>query len=96
MTSNYKKGFQLGEFKKYNQNGKIKVKASKQAAKSSFLNAFNIHRDDKRGWHYHVTPGSFPYIIGGYWGEAQVRRGPGGPPGGRGPQGGPPPRGPRR
>lgn len=60
------------------------------------LNAFNIHRDDKRGWHYHVTPGSFPYIIGGYWGEAQVRRGPGGPPGGRGPQGGPPPRGPRR
>lgn len=32
------------------------------------LNDFNVHRDDARGWHYHVTPGRFPHIIGGYWG----------------------------
>ena len=24
------------------------------------LNAFNIHYDEARGWHYHVTPGKFP------------------------------------
>ena len=37
------------------------------------LNAFNIHYDDERGWHYHVTPGKFPYIIGGYYGEVDRR-----------------------
>jgi hypothetical protein len=49
------------------------------------LNAFNVHYDEARGWHYHVTPGKFPHLIGGYWGFAQVRnrpprprRGPGG------------------
>ena len=31
------------------------------------------------GWHYHVTPGKFPYIIGGYYGEVD-RRGRRGPP----------------
>ena len=31
------------------------------------LNAFNAHWDKVRGWHYHVTPGKFPYIIGGYF-----------------------------
>ncbi len=43
------------------------------------LNEFNIHRDDLRGWHYHVTPGRFPHVIGGYWGEVEsknMRRGP--------------------
>jgi hypothetical protein len=52
------------------------------------LNAFNIHRDEQRGWHYHVTPGKFPHLIGGYWGFADARNrhrpprgmgGPGGP-----------------
>ncbi|MEO1527185.1 MAG: sulfatase-like hydrolase/transferase [Planctomycetota bacterium] len=33
------------------------------------LNDFNLHEDDVRGPHYHVTPGKFPHIIGGYWGE---------------------------
>ena len=32
------------------------------------LDAFNAHHDPDRGWHYHVTPGKFPYIIGGYKG----------------------------
>jgi len=31
------------------------------------LNAFNAHYDKIRGWHYHVTPGKFPYLIGGYF-----------------------------
>ncbi|HLX61818.1 MAG TPA: YHYH protein [Planctomycetota bacterium] len=47
------------------------------------LNTFNMHYDKERGWHYHVTPGKFPYIIGGFWGAEDSRnadrRGPGGP-----------------
>jgi len=31
------------------------------------LNEFNVHSDDVRGPHYHVTPGKFPYLIGGYF-----------------------------
>lgn len=56
------------------------------------LNAFNMHYDAARGWHYHVTPGKFPYLIGGYWGVMDARnvhrppRGNGSPP-----PGGPPP-----
>ena len=33
-------------------------------------NNFNLHQDDKGGWNYHVTPGKFPHIMGGYWGIA--------------------------
>jgi hypothetical protein len=33
------------------------------------LNAFNLHEDSERGPHYHVTPGRYPHIIGGYWGQ---------------------------
>jgi hypothetical protein len=67
------------------------------------LNAFNMTYDDERGWHYHVTPGKFPYIIGGYWGtedprdQQRPRRGMGGANRGSGrfgpPGGGPPPNG---
>lgn len=32
------------------------------------LDVCNGHSDSKRGYHYHVTPGRFPYIIGGYAG----------------------------
>jgi hypothetical protein len=54
------------------------------------LNSFNACYDPVRGWHYHVTPGKFPYVIGGYFGKAETsnfdhRRRPGGglpPPGG--------------
>ena len=38
--------------------------------KANPLNDFNLHEDEQRGPHYHVTPGKFPHIIGGYWGEA--------------------------
>jgi len=42
-------------------------------SKSNPLNEFNVHFDEERGWHYHVTPGKFPHIIGGYWGIAEAR-----------------------
>jgi YHYH protein len=32
------------------------------------LDVCNGHTDPARGYHYHVTPGRFPYIIGGYAG----------------------------
>jgi hypothetical protein len=61
------------------------------------LNAFNACYDDARGWHYHVTPGKFPYLIGGYLAKAEpsnIMLGPrhpsgsgfGGPPPGQGPE----------
>lgn len=58
------------------------------------LNAFNAHQDAVRGWHYHVTPGKFPYLLGGYFGKVDARnfqrRGPrGGGPGRGRPMGGP-------
>ncbi len=39
------------------------------------LNEFNLHTDEERGPHYHVTPGKFPHIIGGYWGEVDPMNG---------------------
>lgn len=35
------------------------------------LDVCNGHSDDERGYHYHVTPGRFPYIIGGYTGVVE-------------------------
>ncbi len=32
------------------------------------LDVCNGHSDPERGYHYHVTPGKFPYLIGGYAG----------------------------
>ncbi|MFO0959507.1 MAG: YHYH protein [Isosphaeraceae bacterium] len=32
------------------------------------LDVCNGHEDPKRGYHYHVTPGRFPYLLGGYAG----------------------------
>jgi len=42
-------------------------------ATTNALNAFNVHYDAVRGWHYHVTPGKFPYIVGGYFGKVDMR-----------------------
>jgi len=47
-------------------------------SKTNPLNGFNAHEDAERGVHYHVTPGKFPFIIGGYVGQVTMRRGPGG------------------
>jgi hypothetical protein len=35
------------------------------------LDVCNGHEDARRGYHYHVTPGRFPYLIGGYAGEPE-------------------------
>ncbi len=35
------------------------------------LDVCNGHEDAERGYHYHVTPGRFPYIIGGYAGVVE-------------------------
>lgn len=35
------------------------------------LDVCNGHEDPVRGYHYHVTPGRFPYIIGGYAGTPE-------------------------
>ena len=55
------------------------------------LNAFNASNDDVRGWHYNVTPGKFPYIIGGYFAKAEASNFMRRPPGGGGQFSGPPP-----
>jgi len=61
---------------------------AKDAGGERAINTFNMHFDPDRGWHYHVTPGVFPYLIGGYWGteDARDKHGPPGrgAPGGRG------------
>ncbi|WP_231612578.1 sulfatase-like hydrolase/transferase [Novipirellula galeiformis] len=41
------------------------------------LNDFNLHTDPDRGPHYHVTPGEYPHIIGGYWGQIDTNNRPG-------------------
>lgn len=41
---------------------------AKDLAGDRALDVCNGHDDSKRGYHYHVTPGRFPYIIGGYAG----------------------------
>ena len=35
------------------------------------LDACNGHEDPHRGYHYHATPGRFPYILGGYRGVVE-------------------------
>ncbi|MFM7206205.1 MAG: YHYH protein [Planctomycetaceae bacterium] len=35
------------------------------------LDVCNGHEDAARGYHYHVTPGRFPYVIGGYRGTPE-------------------------
>ena len=41
------------------------------------LDVCNGHHDDQRGYHYHVTPGRFPYILGGYAGVVEPSNSPG-------------------
>jgi YHYH protein len=61
---------------------------AKDATGDQALNEFNIHYDKDRGWHYQVTPGKFPHIIGGFWGYEDSRDARHGRPGGRGGPGG--------
>jgi hypothetical protein len=52
---------------------------AKELTGETALDVCNGHSDPQRGYHYHVTPGRFPYVLGGYHGvvEASNLRGPG-------------------
>lgn len=70
-------GFALDGFPVYGPYETAGVMA--KDSKDNPLNAFNGHEDAQRGWHYHVSPGKFPYILGGFWGvvdEGNLRRRP--------------------
>ncbi len=65
-------GFALDGFPVYGPYESAGVMA--KDLKENPLDAFNAHYDKVRGWHYHATPGKFPYIIGGYMGVAERHR----------------------
>jgi hypothetical protein len=44
---------------------------AKDAGNDSALDLCNGHADSERGYHYHVTPGRFPYVVGGYRGVVE-------------------------
>lgn len=43
-----------------------------KAASGRALDVCNGHKDEQRGYHYHVTPGRFPYVFGGYAGIVET------------------------
>lgn len=45
---------------------------AKDATGELTIDACNGHTDSYRGYHYHVTPGRFPYIVGGYAGVPEM------------------------
>ena len=45
---------------------------AKELSGKEKLDSCNGHSDPERGYHYHVTPGKFPYIIGGYRGKVEA------------------------
>ncbi len=51
----------------YEENGTM----AKDLAGDRALDVCNGHQDAIRGYHYHVTPGRFPYILGGYAGVVE-------------------------
>jgi len=44
---------------------------AKELTGAEALDVCNGHEDPVRGYHYHVTPGRFPYVIGGYRGTPE-------------------------
>ena len=52
----------------YDDGGKM----AKDLTGDQALDVCNGHSDPVRGYHYHVTPGRFPYIIGGYVGVVET------------------------
>ena len=49
---------------------------AKDLTGDSALDVCNGHSDAERGYHYHVTPGKFPYLIGGYHGVVETSNSP--------------------
>ncbi len=64
-------GFAFDGFPLYGpyESGKVLAKDLKG---KSVLDDCNGHSDSERGYHYHVTPGRFPYILGGYAGVVET------------------------
>lgn len=63
-------GFAWDGFPLYGPYESAGVKA-KDLQNDRVLDVCNGHKDDERGYHYHVTPGRFPYILGGYAGVVE-------------------------
>ncbi len=60
-------GFAFDGFPVYGPYESDGVMAKDQSGDNA-LDVCNGHSDEQRGYHYHVTPGRFPYVIGGYAG----------------------------
>ena len=55
----------------YEADGVMAHERDKLASPGLALDACNGHADPNRGYHYHATPGRFPYILGGYRGVVE-------------------------
>ena len=55
----------------YEADGVMAHESDKLASSGLALDACNGHADPNRGYHYHATPGRFPYILGGYRGVVE-------------------------
>lgn len=63
-------GFAFDGFPLYGPYEEVGVMAKDLKAERA-LDVCNGHKDAERGYHYHVTPGRFPYILGGYAGVVE-------------------------
>ncbi len=64
-------GFAFDGFPVYGPYEEANVMA-KDLVDGRALDVCNGHQDESRGYHYHVTPGRFPYIVGGYAGVVEA------------------------
>lgn len=55
----------------YEADGVMAHESDKLTSSGLALDACNGHADPNRGYHYHATPGRFPYILGGYRGVVE-------------------------
>ncbi len=53
----------------------IPSRADSAAGTAHALDVCNGHTDSARGYHYHVTPNRFPYVLGGYAGVPEPSNG---------------------
>lgn len=63
-------GFAFDGFPIYGPYEEVDVMA-KDLKSERALDVCNGHSDDIRGYHYHATPGRFPYLFGGYAGVVE-------------------------
>ncbi|HEX3726491.1 MAG TPA: YHYH protein [Pirellulales bacterium] len=64
-------GFAFDGYPVYGPYEKADVMAKDLTGRQA-LDVCNGHKDEARGYHYHVTPGRFPYIVGGYAGVPEL------------------------